>query len=49
MPQVFYRSTNTLSRLTIFGAVFVIAALAWGSALINRASYVTRAGIARGR
>jgi len=26
MPQIFHRSTNTLSRATIFGAVFVIAA-----------------------
>ena len=47
MPQIFYRSTNTLSRLTIYGALFVIAALAWGSALINRSSYVTWAGVAR--
>ena len=26
MPQIFHRSTNTLSRATIFGAVFVVAA-----------------------
>jgi len=47
MPQIFHRSTNTLSRLTIYGAVFVIAALAWGLTLINRSSYVTWAGVAR--
>ncbi len=47
MPQVFHRSTNTFSRLSIFGAMFVVAALAWGLALINRSSYVTRAGVAR--
>ena len=47
MPQVFHRSTNTFSRLSIFGALFVVAALAWGLALINRSGYVTRAGVAR--
>jgi cytochrome c7-like protein/class III cytochrome C family protein len=47
MPQVFHRSTNTLSRLSIFGGLFVVAALAWGSALVNRSAYVTWAGVAR--
>jgi hypothetical protein len=47
MPQIFHRSTNTFSRVSIFGAVFMIAALAWALALINRSSYVTRAGVAR--
>ena len=47
MPQIFHPSTNTFSRLSIFGAVFALAALAWGLALINRSSYVTRAGVAR--
>jgi len=27
MPQIFHRSTNTMSRATIFGAVFVVGAL----------------------
>ena len=26
MPQIFHRSTNTLSRLSIFGALFLLAA-----------------------
>jgi hypothetical protein len=47
MPQVFRPSTNTFSRVSIFGAVFIIAALAWGSALINRSPYVTEAYVAR--
>jgi cytochrome c7-like protein/class III cytochrome C family protein len=47
MPQVFRPSTNTFSRVSIFGALFVIAALAWGSALINRSPYVTEAYVAR--
>jgi hypothetical protein len=47
MAQIFQRSTNTLSRLSIFGAVFVIAALAYGLALVNRSSWVTQARVAR--
>src|SRR5215470_19247852 len=47
MPQIFQRSTNTFSKLSIFGAVFILGALAWGLALINRSAYVTRAGVAR--
>ena len=47
MPQVFRPSTNTFSRVSIFGAVFVLAALAWGVDQVNRSPYVTRAGVAR--
>ena len=47
MAQIFHRSTNTLSRVSIFGAVFVIAALAYGLALANRSSWVTQARVAR--
>jgi hypothetical protein len=47
MPQIFRPNTNTFSRVSIFGALFAVAALAWGVALINRSSYVTRAGVAR--
>ncbi len=47
MPQIFRPSTNTFSRLSIFGSLFILAALAWGVALINRSSYVTREGVAR--
>jgi hypothetical protein len=47
MPQVFHRSTNTFSRISIFGALFFIGALLWGIALINRSGYVTEAGVAR--
>jgi hypothetical protein len=45
MPQIFHRSTNTLSRATIFGAVFVIAALSWVAMEIQRSPYVTYAGV----
>jgi hypothetical protein len=47
MPQIFHRSTNTLSRLTIFGSLFIVVALTYGLALINRSAYVTSAGIAK--
>ena len=47
MPQIFHRSTNTLSRLSIFGAVFVIAALVWLLLALNRSSYVTGVEVAR--
>jgi hypothetical protein len=47
MPQVFHPSTNTLSRVSIFGAIFILGGLLWVSALIQRSGYVTRAGVAR--
>jgi len=47
MPQIFHPSTNTLSKLSIFGALFIIAAVAWISAGVNRSSYITQAGIPR--
>lgn len=47
MPQIFHRSTNTLSRLSIFGAAFVVAGALWGIAVVNRSPYVTQAGVAR--
>ena len=47
MPQVFHPSTNTFSKLSIFGALFVLGGSLWGLALINRSGYVTRAGVAR--
>jgi hypothetical protein len=47
LPQVFHRSTNTFSRVSIFGAVFAAAAAAYGLALINRSAYVTGSGVAR--
>jgi hypothetical protein len=47
VPQIFQRSANTLSRLSIFGAVFLLGAFLWGLALVNRSSYVTQADVAR--
>jgi hypothetical protein len=47
MAQIFHRSTNTLSRLSIFGALFAVAGLLWLLMVINRSSYVTMQGVAR--
>jgi len=47
MAQIFHRSTNTLSRVSIFGAVFFVAGFLWLLAAINRSGYVTNQGIAR--
>src|SRR5262247_1762631 len=47
VPQIFHRSTNAISRFTIFGSLVVIAAvtLAWGG--IIRAPYVTEQDVVR--
>jgi hypothetical protein len=47
MAQIFHPSTNTISRVSIFGAVFILAALLWLLAAISRSPYVTQAGIVR--
>ena len=46
MPQIFHRSFNTISRVMIFGAVFIAAGLCWFAAVIYRSSYVTESHIA---
>jgi hypothetical protein len=43
--QIFHRSTNTISRATIFGTVFIIAILLWGSIQWQRSPYVTYAKV----
>lgn len=47
MPQIFHRSTNTFSKVTIFGAVFIVAALGWLIYELERSSYFTEVGVAR--
>jgi Cytochrome c7 and related cytochrome c/Class III cytochrome C family len=47
MAQIFHRSTNTLARVSIFGAVFFAAGLLWLLAVINRSGYVTNQDVAR--
>ncbi|HKX31530.1 MAG TPA: cytochrome c3 family protein [Blastocatellia bacterium] len=43
MPQIFHRSTNTLSRVSLFGALFILAGVTWALAEIQRSPYSTRA------
>jgi hypothetical protein len=47
MPQIFHRSTNTISRVSIFGALFLLIGLLWLAAAINRSSYVTAQDVVR--
>ena len=47
MAQIFHPSTNTLSKATIFGGLFVLAALAIAWDRINRSAYVTEANVVR--
>lgn len=47
MPQIFHRSANFLSRLSIFGAVFIVGALLWLFGIISRSSYVTETYVVR--
>lgn len=44
MPQIFHRSTNTFSRVSIFGAVFMVAAVLLLLGLLVRSSYATGVG-----
>jgi len=47
MAQVFHPSTNTLSKVTIFGGVFILAAVTWGLCEANRSPWITEAQVAR--
>ena len=47
MSQIFHPSTNTISRVTIFGSLFILAGLVWVVAQVNRSPYVTQANVAR--
>lgn len=47
MAQVFHPAWNTISRVSIFGGLFILAALVWVSGCLYRSSYVTEAGVMR--
>ena len=47
MSQIFHRSANTLSRVSIFGALFIIAGLVWLAMTVSRSSYATGAQVVR--
>jgi hypothetical protein len=45
--QIFHRSTNTISRATIYGAVFLLSAGLWAVLELQRSPYITYAKVAR--
>jgi hypothetical protein len=47
MAQIFHPSTNTISRVSIFGALFLLAAVLWLLTAIGRSSYMTLQGVVR--
>src|SRR5215472_5072263 len=47
MPQIFHRSTNTIAKVSIFGAVFFIVGLFGLFDEVNRSPWVTQAHVAR--
>ena len=47
MPQVFHRSFNTLSKVSVFGGLFMLAFAGWVVLVWARSSYATNQGVAR--
>jgi hypothetical protein len=47
MAQIFHPSTNTISKVSIFGALFILGGLTWVLDGVNRSPYVTQVGVAR--
>lgn len=46
MSQIFHPSSNTLSRVSIFGALFFLAALAFTADAVHRSAWVTGVDVA---
>jgi hypothetical protein len=47
MPQIFHPSFNTLSKVSIFGAVFFLGAGLWAWDTMLRSAYATQVNVAR--
>jgi hypothetical protein len=47
MGQIFHPSTNTISRVSLFGGAAFLVALVAGLAAINESPYITEVGVAR--
>jgi hypothetical protein len=47
MTQIFHPSTNTLSKVTIFGGIFLVATVAFAWDRFNRSAYVSEADVVR--
>lgn len=49
MSQIFHPSTNTISRVSIFGAALLLLGLLWLLYGVNSSAYVTGVGVAVGQ
>jgi hypothetical protein len=49
MPQIFHPSTNTISRVSIFGGALLLLGLLWVLYGVNSSAYVTGVGVAVGQ
>ena len=47
MSQIFHPSTNTVSKVSIFGGLFMVLGIIWLGLQIGRSSYITQALVAR--
>jgi hypothetical protein len=47
MAQIFHRSTNTIARISIYGAAVVIAILGWAVYELSASPYVTDVNVAK--
>jgi hypothetical protein len=47
MAQIFHSSMNAFAKGTIFGAVFILAGVAWAGSILVRSSYVTNVDVVR--
>jgi hypothetical protein len=47
MSQIFHHSTNTVSKVSIFGALFLIGAALWLTLQFSRSPYATGEGVVR--
>jgi len=47
MPQIFHHSTNTIARVSIYGAVILIGILGYAANVVNQTSYVTEVHVAQ--
>src|SRR5258708_19999377 len=45
MAQIFNRSTNYISRISIWGAVFILAGLGWVGLVLARSTFYTGQGV----
>jgi hypothetical protein len=47
MSQVFHPSTNTISRVSIFGGILILGLLGWVSTELYRSDYMTEVNVVR--